>query len=240
MSNIIKKMVICICAIAWLTSSQVYGEDAMDYFNLGLKSSITRTKIKYFSKALELNPKLAAAYENRGLLYYFQGKYDETISDYREYIAISAPKAEAFRMIGLGYLKIGLYEDATSSFSDAIKQDPEFAAAYANRAEAHRLCGKHEEAIRDSTKAIKLGKDPTIRGDAYRTRAKVYRKTGRFDLAVADNKATASEDPRYPFLRFMSDSASLEGTRKIGLILIIGIAFLFIFKLKLKPPEKDD
>jgi len=38
----------------------------------------------------------------------------------------------------------------------------------------------------------------------------------------------------------MSDSASLEGTRKIGLILIIGIAFLFIFKLKLKPPEKDD
>jgi len=240
LSNIIKKMVICICAIAWLTCSQVYGEDAMDYFNLGLKSSITRTKIEYFSKALELNPKLAAAYENRGLLYYFQGKYDETISDYREYIAISAPKAEAFRMIGLGYLKIGLYEDATSSFSDAIKQDPEFAAAYANRAEAHRLCGKHEEAIRDSTKAIKLGKDPTIRGDAYRTRAKVYRKTGRFDLAVADNKATASEDPRYPFLRFMSDSASLEGTRKIGLILIIGIAFLFIFKLKLKPPEKDD
>jgi tetratricopeptide (TPR) repeat protein len=143
-------------------------------------------------------------------------------------------------MLGLGYLKIGLYEDATSSFSNAINLDPELAAAYANRAEAHRLCGKYEEAIRDSTKAIKLGKDPTIRGDAYRTRAKVYRKTGRFDLAVADNKATASEDPRYPFLRFMSDSASLEGTRKIGLILIIGIAFLFIFKLKLKPPEKDD
>ena len=240
MSNIIKKMVICICAIAWLTCPQVYGEDAMDYFNLGLKSSITRTKIEYFSKALELNPKLAAAYENRGLLYYFQGKYDEVISDYREYIAISAPKAEAFRMLGLGYLKIGLYEDATSSFSDAIKLDPELAAAYANRAEAHRLCGKYEEAIRDSTKAIKLGKDPTIRGDAYRTRAKFYRKIDRFDLAVADNKATASEDPRYPFLRFMSDSASLEGTRKIGLILIIGIAFLCIFKLKLKPPEKDD
>jgi len=240
LSNIIKKIIISILALVWLTCPKVYGEDAMDYFNLGLKSSITRTKIECFSKALELNPKLAAAYENRGLLYYFQEKYDEAISDYREYIAISAPKAEAFRMLGLGYLKIGFYEDAISSSSDAIKLDPELAAAYANRAEAHRLCEKYEEAIRDSTKAIKLGKDPTIRGDAYRTRAKVYRKIGRFDLAVADNQATASEDPRYPFLRFMSDSASLESTRKIGLILIIGIAFLFIFKLKLKPPEKDD
>jgi hypothetical protein len=47
-----------------LPTLPVYGENAMDFFNLGLKSTVTRTKIKYFSKALELNPMLAKAYEN--------------------------------------------------------------------------------------------------------------------------------------------------------------------------------
>jgi hypothetical protein len=42
----------------------VHGENTMDYFNLGLKSTITHTKIKYFSKALELDPMLAKAFEN--------------------------------------------------------------------------------------------------------------------------------------------------------------------------------
>jgi hypothetical protein len=47
-----------------LTTLPVYGENAMDYFNLCLKSAITPTKIKYFSKALELDPMLAKAFEN--------------------------------------------------------------------------------------------------------------------------------------------------------------------------------
>jgi hypothetical protein len=47
-----------------LSALPVHGENAMDYFNLGFKSAITHTKIKYFSKALELDPMLAKAYEN--------------------------------------------------------------------------------------------------------------------------------------------------------------------------------
>ena len=55
----------------------VHADEAMDYFNLAQKGSVTRKKIELFTKALELNPKLAAAYEQRGLLYYFQEKYDK-------------------------------------------------------------------------------------------------------------------------------------------------------------------
>jgi hypothetical protein len=47
-----------------LSALPVHGENTMDYFNLGLKSTITHTKIKYFSKALELDPMLAKAFEN--------------------------------------------------------------------------------------------------------------------------------------------------------------------------------
>ncbi|MDH3722161.1 MAG: hypothetical protein OER74_11745 [Desulfobacteraceae bacterium] len=59
-----QKKVVCFLMFLMLSALPVHGENAMDYFNLGLKSTITRTKIKYFSKALDLDPMLAEAYEH--------------------------------------------------------------------------------------------------------------------------------------------------------------------------------
>lgn len=59
-----QKKVVCFLIFLMLSTLPVHGENAMDFFNLGLKSTVTRTKIKYFSKALELDPMLAKAYEN--------------------------------------------------------------------------------------------------------------------------------------------------------------------------------
>ncbi|KPK14905.1 MAG: hypothetical protein AMK69_28115, partial [Nitrospira bacterium SG8_3] len=65
--------------LLFLHTLPVHADEAMDYYNQGLKGSMTRKKIAFFTKALQLDPKLAAAYEQRGLLYYFQGKYDKVI-----------------------------------------------------------------------------------------------------------------------------------------------------------------
>ncbi len=35
----------------------------------------------YFNKAIEINPKFAEAYNNRGLAYYIKGQHDKAISD---------------------------------------------------------------------------------------------------------------------------------------------------------------
>ena len=59
-----QKKIICFLIFFMLSALPVLGENATDYFNLGLKSTVTRTKIKYFSKALELGPMLSDAYEN--------------------------------------------------------------------------------------------------------------------------------------------------------------------------------
>jgi tetratricopeptide (TPR) repeat protein len=137
----------------------VHADEAMDYFNRGRKGSVTRKKIELFTKALELNPKMAAAYEQRGLLYYFQGKYDKVIQDYQTYLDLAPEKFEAYRMLGLGYLKNGDYEPAIAHFTRAIELQPQHPAGYAYRAEANRLCGNDEEAIRDSTAAVKLSSE---------------------------------------------------------------------------------
>ena len=181
-----------------LSAVPVHGENAIEYFNLGVKSTITRTKIKYFTKALELNPNLAEAYEQRGMLYFYQEKYDHVIQDFQAYIRLTAPKAEAYRMLGMGYLKSGFYESAIGRFSRAIEIEPELFGSYANRAEAYRLSGKYEGTIRDSSIAIKMIEDRRTQSDVYRTRAKIFRKIGRNDLAGADINAAWDIDPRVP------------------------------------------
>ena len=39
--------------------------------------------IAYFNEALEINPRYADAYDNRGLAYYYKGQYDKACSDWR-------------------------------------------------------------------------------------------------------------------------------------------------------------
>ncbi len=151
-----QRKVICYLIFLMLSALSVYGENATDYFNLGLKSTVTRTKIKYFSKALELAPNLTEAYEKRGMLYFFQGKFDNVIQDFQAYIRLAPPKVEAYRMLGMGYLKSGDYQSAIYNFTRAIEIDSKQASAYYKRAEAHCLSGNYDLTILNSTRPLSL------------------------------------------------------------------------------------
>lgn len=236
-----KRIAICLSVYLLLAAAPVHGNDAMHYFDLGVKGTKTNKKIEYFSRALELNPGLVDAYEKRGLLYYFQGKYDKLIQDYETYLTLAPPKAEIYRMLGIGYLKTGLYQPAIYNFTRTIELAPALPGGYASRAEAYRLSGNDEEAIGDSTKAISLRGDLRSKADAYRTRARVYRKLNRMQLAVADTRAAVGVDPRIPrFWRYYMKYASPEEMRNVAPFVIIAIVFVLIFGLRLKPPNKDD
>ena len=242
-----KKIYISILAILalvpWTTLDQkVYalGKNASDYFNLGMESSLAYKRIDYFTKALELNPRLAEAYEKRAIHFYFQGKYDRVIDDFTEYIRLVPDKADAFRMLGLGYLKTGNYQKAILNFDKAIHFSPEMSSAYAYRAEAFRMNGQINDAIQDAGMAINTGSDMRVLADVYRTRAKAYQKLGEETRADADFKRAADIDPRYFFYRYVSGYADLEDIRRAGLLGMIGLAFVFIFGFKLKAPKKDE
>ena len=104
-----RKMTICIFILLWPIITKAHGMDAMAYFNLGIENRMTYKKINYFSRALELNPSLSEAYEKRGMLYYFQEKYELMIQDFQRFIEFVPTNASALRMLGIGYLKTGLY-----------------------------------------------------------------------------------------------------------------------------------
>jgi tetratricopeptide (TPR) repeat protein len=234
-----KRIILLLVLLTLLISGSAYGEDAMKYFNLGVQSSVTRKKIQYYTKALELDPYLVEAYEKRGLLYYFQESYEKVIQDYLTYLELAPAKAEAYRMVGVGYQKMANYEPALHYFTRAVEMEPKQVKAYANRAETYRLMGREEEAMRDATRAIELRGDQRSRADAYRTRFKIHWKQGHDTLARADYRRSVELDPRITLWRYPNKKyPSPEEVSRVGLFGIIGIAFVLIFGMKLRPPDK--
>ena len=234
-----KTSILIFLIFSLLYASPAYSKDAIEYFNLGLQGSMTRKKIGYFTKALELDPGMAEAYERRGMLYYWQENYENVIQDFSTYLEIAPAKAEAYRMLGIGYLKKGIYESAVHYFTLAINMEPKQVEAYANRAETYRLMGRDKEAIRDATSAIGLRGDPRSRADAYRTRFKIYWQRGQDKLARADYRRSVELDPRIALWRYPNKQyPSPEEISQIGLFGIIGIAFVLILGTRLRPPSK--
>jgi DNA-binding SARP family transcriptional activator len=221
---------LCLFLLFWVSPAQAEVGDAMDYFNLGLESSLTNKKIKYFTKALELNPDLTSAYEKRGLLYFYKEEYEKAIRDFGTYLDLAPAKAEAYRMLGMGYLKSGIYQSAIHNFTRAIEMEPELARAYANRAETYREIGNHDEAIHDATKAIEFGGDPRTISIALMTRSKVHRKLGRMEQAFEDSTAAMRADP---FIWGISYSDQTTRKREAPVVLI-GLSCVVLLGLKHK------
>ena len=234
-----KRLILLLVPVMLLVAGPAYSEDAMKYFNLGVQSSVTRKKIEYFTRALELDPNLVEVYQKRGLLYYYQEKYENAIQDYLTYIELAPAKGESYIMVGIGYLKKGVYEPALYYFTRAIEMEPEQVKGYANRAETYRLMGREEEAMRDANRAVELKGDSRSRADAYKTRFKIYWKQGQDKLARADYRKSLELDPRITLWRYPNKKyPSPEEVSRVGLFGIIGIAFVLIFGTKIKPPDK--
>jgi DNA-binding SARP family transcriptional activator/tetratricopeptide (TPR) repeat protein len=224
-----KKLTFFFLMFIGLAAAQAHDMEAMKYYNLGLASTLTSKKIAYFTEALRLNPALVEAYEKRGLLYYFQEKYDAVIQDFQKYIELAPGKAEDFRMLGLGFLRSRIYNQAIDNFTRAIKLKPNCADSYADRAEAYRLISRYNDAIRDSTKAIEIWADPGTMSDAYRTRAKSYLAIGRNTEAFTDNYKVTSLDPS---TRMWGKSKPISAIGAMSLLILNGAVFFFLFELK--------
>jgi len=258
-----------------LTASASWGQDAIEYYNRGVKSGLAFKKIEFFTKAIQLNPNLVQAYEKRAIHYYLQWQFDKAIQDYNRVIALKPNDANAYLMRGLSYfkkdygegfsaelknLKFHLsdrevpefsesLERAIDNLSHAIKIDPQLAISYAYRAEAYRIKGMIEKAMSDAAKVIQLGTNWQSTAKAYKTLSKIYGKLGRDELYEVNFYKSVALDPNsanYPPLHVPlifnnpSDSASPKAVGRMGLVGIIILAIVVIFKLKLPAPRKKD
>ena len=142
--------------------------DATAWNRKGKATKDFQLKIRFYSKAIEINQDYAEAYYNRGVAYGRSGQIKRALRDLNKSIVINPNSAKAHNSRGFGHWKMGETARAIRDYSQAIKLDSSFANAYGNRGMAYGKLSKKWQAANDFNKYLELegnksGKAETVR-----------------------------------------------------------------------------
>ena len=142
---------------------------AQDYFDIGLKHSDNGERdeaIQAYTKAIEIDPKFASAWMNRGVQYGFLQQHEQAIEDFNVALEIEPSNPDVLANRGISYLSLGENELAISDFTRVIELDPLNAAAYYLRGLLYANNDNPDGAFADLETALILGLPPEPESEA--------------------------------------------------------------------------
>jgi tetratricopeptide (TPR) repeat protein len=155
---------------------------AMDWYRKGFSLKYEDYNFKEamnaFNKAIELDPKFAAAYAGRAAIYNDREMWQKAIDDSEQAIKLDPYLAWGFNTRGVAYNGLEKFKEAMEDFNKAIMLNPKYVWPYSNRSYSNFSMRKYDEALADANKAIEV--DPK-HPDPY------FRK-GRALLALNETK----------------------------------------------------
>ncbi|MHC4738599.1 MAG: tetratricopeptide repeat protein [Planctomycetota bacterium] len=80
--------------------------------------------VRFYSQALEINPKFVMAHNNLGNVYLLQGEFDKSLEHYSKAIEIAPDFAESHYNLGVLFQKQGKAEHAAAEYRRALESDP--------------------------------------------------------------------------------------------------------------------
>ena len=111
----------------------------------------------YWDKAIAANPKMAEAYNNRGLAFYNLERHQQAINDFSQAIRMKPQYAEAFNNRGNAYYALDQYEKAEADFNQSLQLKPKYSKALLNRGLTYFQMKKSEASCKDFRRACDLG-----------------------------------------------------------------------------------
>ena len=176
--------VVCLIGIAITSWSMASALGKEDYNDLGLaayEDGNYDEAIEYYTKAIELEPKNAIAYNYRGLAYFQTGlwfvnrePFYKAIPDYTKAIELNPKYVDAYYNRGVAYNQLfhcyskvfpdedllwgkdfEKYNKALVDLDRVLELDPMYALAYAGKGEAYFRIGELNKAIEEYSKTLK-------------------------------------------------------------------------------------
>ncbi|MEO8372916.1 MAG: tetratricopeptide repeat protein, partial [Candidatus Solibacter sp.] len=109
--------------------------------------------IAEYNRALELNPRYAEAFNDRGHSYYWKGDGTRAIADFTRAIALRPDYPNAYNNRGATHMAGGHAAMSLADFTRALELKPGFRNAYVNRANAHLRLGHLRQSLDDFHRA---------------------------------------------------------------------------------------
>jgi len=171
------------------TKEQWFNE-GYDHHNAGRY----KEAIEAYSRAIELNPRYADAYHNRGCAYGNLKDSAKAIEDLNRAIELAPRDADAYYNRGVAYQNLKDSAKAIADYNRAIEFAPRLAVAYSGRGTAYYDLKEYTKAIADCNRAIELNPGYP---DAYYNRGAAYRNLKEYTKAIADYNRAIELNPKY-------------------------------------------
>jgi len=152
---------------------------------------------KYYSRALEIDPKMQKTLFNRALNSYRMKKYNETRSDLAAVLAIDPKDHEAVFYTGLTYFGEGKYKEAFDQFEKAAEME-RLPLYLLNAAAARYNAGRYHNTIQYCKMALRLNPEDEIKdkANALITKAEEHLKEDKEKLVASKKSAVRMENPQ--------------------------------------------
>ena len=138
-----------------------------------------------YDEAIRLNPKLAEAYNNRGIVKYEIKQFAAALEDYSTAIRLKSNFADALNNRGNAYAALGQFKDSAQDLQAALKLNPNSAVGHNNLGNVYYSMKNYDAAIGEYSQAIQL--NPNF-AEAYYNRAAIRYGQGKYLEALSDIK----------------------------------------------------
>ena len=158
--------------------------EAIEQYTLGMKRQAAGDlagAVAAYTRAIEIHPKFAEAFNNRGVAYLNQKNYAAADADFTRSLELE-PSDAAYNNRGSIYLSQHKTEEAISDFTAAIRMKAS-EEGYANRGVAYQQTHRDALALADYEAALNL--NPKF-GRAYVLRGLILLKSGQDSAAQKD------------------------------------------------------
>ncbi len=183
-------------------------ENAANHLTKGtqlLKHGKLYQSISAMTQAIEIEPKYAEAYINRGLAYYHLAQYKEAISDFTQTIMLKQYTADAYASRGDVHRSLNDVSNAISDYTASIKRSKN-AGVLSKRGRCYLKTGNFDGAISDYSEVVEHR--PTA--IAYYNRGRAYfekhlhsdKKKETLELALDDFNRSIELQPKYAIAYF--------------------------------------
>jgi Flp pilus assembly protein TadD len=112
--------------------------------------------------SVDLNPRLASAYNDIGYILYRQGRSKDAQAVFQQAVVADPTFAVAQNNLGLSYLENGQLDLAREALEQAVALNPESAATWTNLGVVEHAAGRSEQAIRAYRAALRLDPDNSV------------------------------------------------------------------------------
>ncbi len=162
-------------------------------FQQGLEATLSGKYLEAldaFTKAIETQTNIAAAYANRCLIEILLNRPGAAVEDCTQALQRQPANGEAFLNRGLAHYHLGQYQAAIEDTTQLLQLQPNDFRAYFNRGLAEAGLEHYFAAIQDFDRALQLNPDIP---EVHRDRALAYYSAGNTQQALIDLQQAAQD-----------------------------------------------